>query len=134
MNSSSTQDELIENSKLKVFQNDIFVFTPKGDLLELPKNATPVDFAYAIHSQIGDKCVAAKINDKLQPLKTILKNGDQIEILTSESSQPSPLWQRFAVTTKVKSQLRRLSRFKKKEEHIISVSYTHLTLPTKRIV
>jgi len=119
MNSSSSQDELIQNSKLKVFQNDIFVFTPKGDLIELPKNATPVDFAYAIHSQIGDKCVAAKINDKLQPLKTILKNGDQIEIVTSETSQPSPLWQRFAVTTKVKSQLRRFFRFKKKEEHII---------------
>ncbi len=119
MNSSVSQDELIQNSKLKVFQNDIFVFTPKGDLLELPKNATPVDFAYAIHSQIGDKCVAAKINDKLQPLKTILKNGDQVEILTSESSQPSPLWQRFAVTTKVKSQLRRLSRYKKRDEHII---------------
>ncbi len=119
MNSSVSQDELIQNSKLKVFQNDIFVFTPKGDLIELPKNATPVDFAYTIHSQIGDKCVAAKINDKLQPLKTLLKNGDQIEIITSESSQPSPLWQRFAVTTKVKSQLRRFFRFKKKEEHII---------------
>ena len=119
MNSSVSQDELIQNSKLKVFQNDIFVFTPKGDLIELPKNATPIDFAYAIHSQVGDKCVAAKINDKLQPLKTILKNGDQIEIITSESSQPSPLWQRFAVTTKVKSQLRRFFRFKKKEEHII---------------
>ena len=119
MNSSLSQDELIQNSKLKVFQNDIFVFTPKGDLIELPKNATPIDFAYAIHSQIGDKCVAAKVNDKLQPLKTILNNGDQIEIITSESSQPSPLWQRFAVTTKVKSQLRRFFRFKKKEEYII---------------
>ncbi len=119
MNSSASQDELIQNSKLKVFQNDIYVFTPKGDLIELPKNATPIDFAYAIHSQIGDKCVAAKINDKLQPLKTILKNGDQIEIITSESSQPSPLWERFAVSTKVKSQLRRFFRFKKKEEHII---------------
>ncbi len=119
MNSSVSQDELIQNSKLKVFQNDIFVFTPKGDLIELPKNATPIDFAYAIHSQIGDKCVAAKINDKLQPLKTMLKNGDQIEIITSETSQPSPLWQRFAVTTKVKSQLRRFFRFKKREEHII---------------
>ncbi len=119
MNSAVTQDELIKNSKLKVFQNDIYVFTPKGDLIELPKNATPVDFAYAIHSQIGDQCVAAKINEKLQPLKTILKNGDQIEIITSKSSQPSPLWQRFAVTTKVKSQLRRFFKFKKKEEHII---------------
>ena len=97
MNSSTTQDELIENSKLKVFQNDIYVFSPKGDIIELPKNATPIDFAYAIHSQVGDKCIAAKINEKLQPLKTILNNGDQIEIITSENSQPSPLWERFAV-------------------------------------
>ncbi len=118
MNTSSSQDELIENSKLKVFQNDIYVFTPKGDVIELPKNATSIDFAYSIHSQVGDKCVAAKINEKLQPLKTILKNGDQIEIITSETSQPSPLWQRFAVTTKVKSQLRRFFRSKKKDEYI----------------
>ena len=119
MNASSTQDELIENSKLKVFQNDIYVFTPKGDVIELPKNATPIDFAYAVHTQIGDRCVACKINEKLQPLKTVLKNGDQIEIITSENSQPSPLWSRFAVTTKVKSQLRRFIRSKKKDEHKI---------------
>ncbi len=119
MNASNSQDELIENSKLKVFQNDIYVFSPKGDVIELPKNATPVDFAYAIHSQVGDKCVAAKINEKLQPLKTLLKNGDQIEIITSEASQPSPLWERFAVTTKVKSQLRRFFKSKKKDEYIL---------------
>ena len=119
MNSSTNQDELIENSKLKVFQNDIYVFTPKGDLIDLPKNATAIDFAYAIHTHVGDKCVGVKINEKLQPLKTILNNGDQIEILTSEESQPSPLWQRFAVTSKVKSQLRRFFRSKKKDEHII---------------
>ncbi len=119
MNSSTNQDELIENSKLKVFQNDIYVFTPKGDVIDLPKNATAVDFAYAIHTQVGDKCVGVKINEKLQPLKTILNSGDQIEILTSEESQPSPLWQRFAVTSKVKSQLRRFFRSKKKDEHIL---------------
>ena len=119
MNTSSNQDELIENSKMKLFQDDIYVFTPKGDVIELPKKATPVDFAYAIHTQVGDQCVAAKINEKLQPLKTILKNGDQIEIITSEESQPSPLWERFAVTTKVKSQIRRFFRSKKREEYII---------------
>ena len=118
MNSSINQDELIENSKINVFQDDIYVFTPKGDVIELPKNATPVDFAYSIHSQVGDKCVGAKVNGKLQPLKTILKNGDQIQILTSEESQPSPLWQRFAVTSKVKSQVRRFFRTKKRDEHI----------------
>tara|TARA_Y100001970_G_scaffold88509_1_gene111717 strand:- start:6170 stop:8293 length:2124 start_codon:yes stop_codon:yes gene_type:complete len=119
MNTSMNQDELIENSKMKLFQDDIYVFTPKGDVIELPKNATPIDFAYAIHSQIGDKCVAAKINEKLQPLKTFLKNGDQIEIITSEESQPSPLWERFAATTKVKSQIRRFFRSKKRDEHIL---------------
>ena len=119
MNSSTNQDELIENSKLKVFQNDIYVFTPKGDVIDLPKNATAIDFAYSIHTQVGDKCVAAKINEKLQPLKTKLNNGDQIEIITSEESQPSPLWQRFAVTSKVKSQLRRFFRSKKKDEYVL---------------
>ena len=107
MNSSANQDELIENSKIDVFNDEIYVFTPKGDLIELPISATPIDFAYAIHTQIGDRCVGAKINEKLQPLKTVLKNGDQIEIITSEESQPSPLWERFAVTSKVKSQIRR---------------------------
>ena len=102
MNSSLSQDELIENSKISVFNDQIYVFTPKGDLIELPVNSTPIDFAYSIHSQIGDKCVGAKINEKLQPLKTRLNNGDQIEIITSEESQPSPLWERFAATSKVK--------------------------------
>jgi len=119
MNSSANQDELIENSKISVFKDEIYVFTPKGDLIELPKKATPIDFAYAIHTQIGDKCVGAKINEKLQPLKTVLKNGDQIEIITSEESQPSPLWERFAVTTKVKSQIRRFFRSKKRDEYIL---------------
>ena len=119
MNTSSSQDELIENSKIKLFEDNIYVFSPKGDVLELPKNATPVDFAYSIHSEIGDKCVASKINGKLQPLKSILKNGDQIEILTSDDSQPSPLWERFAVTSKVKSQIRKFMRSKKKDEYEI---------------
>ncbi len=119
MNSSANQDELIENSKISVFNDEIYVFTPKGDLIELPTNATPIDFAYAIHSQVGDKCVGVKINEKPQPLKTILKNGDQIEIITSEESQPSPLWERFAVTTKVKSQIRRFFRSKKRDEYIL---------------
>ena len=119
MNQSNNQDELIENSKIKLFQDSIYVFSPKGDLIELPINATPVDFAYSIHSEIGDKCVASKINGNLQPLKSILKNGDQVEILTSSDSQPSPLWERFAVTSKVKSQIRKFMRSKKRDEYII---------------
>ena len=119
MNESLNQDELIENSKIKLFQDSIYVFSPKGDVVELPVNSTPVDFAYSIHSEIGDKCVASKINGNLQPLKSILKNGDQVEILTSKESQPSPLWERFVTTSKVKSQIRKFMRSKKRDEHII---------------
>ena len=118
MDNSMSQDELIENSKIKLFQENIYVFSPKGDVIELPKNATSIDFAYSIHSEIGDKCVATKINGKLQPLKMKLKNGDQVEILTSDNSQPSILWEGFAVTSKVKSQLRKFVRSKKIDEHI----------------
>ena len=118
MNNSTNQDELIENSKIQLFRDHIYVFTPKGDVIELPKNATPIDFAYAIHSEVGDKCAAAKINEKSQPLKTVLKNGDQIEIITSDKSQPSPIWERFAVTSKVKSHIRRFFRSKKRDEYI----------------
>ena len=118
MNNSTNQDELIENSKIQLFRDHIYVFTPKGDVIELPKNATPIDFAYAIHSEVGDKCAAAKINEKSQPLKTVLKNGDQIEIITSDQSQPSPIWERFAVTSKVKSHIRRFFRSKKRDEYI----------------
>jgi len=85
----------------------------------LPKNSTPVDFAYSVHTEIGDKCVASKINGNLQPLKSILKNGDQVEILTSKESQPSPLWERFVTTSRVKSQIRRFIRSKKKKEYIL---------------
>ena len=119
MNESTNQDELIENSKIKLFEDSIYVFSPKGDIIELPKNSTPVDFAYSIHSEIGDKCVASKINGNLQPLKSKLKNGDQVDILTSKESQPSPLWERFAATSKVKSQIRRFMRSKKRDEYIL---------------
>ena len=86
MESSSSQDELIENSKIKLFKDNLYVFSPKGDVIELPSKATPVDFAYSIHSEIGDRCVGCKINGKLQPLKTQLKNGDQVEIITSSNA------------------------------------------------
>lgn len=119
MNNSTSQDELIENSKIKLFQDSIYVFSPKGDVIELPKNATSIDFAYSIHTEIGDKCAGTKINGKLQPLKTILNNGDQVEIITSDESGPSPLWERFTVTSKVKSQVRKFLRSKKRDEHII---------------
>ncbi|PPR46497.1 MAG: GTP pyrophosphokinase rsh [Alphaproteobacteria bacterium MarineAlpha5_Bin9] len=118
MENSSSQEELIENSKIKLFQNNVYVFSPKGDIFELPKNATPIDFAYSIHSEIGDKCVGSRINGKPRPLKTILINGDQVEIITSKGATPSPLWERMAVTSRVKSQIRKFMRSKKYYEHV----------------
>ena len=118
LENSSSQEELIQNSKINLFQDHIYVFSPKGDVFELPNNATPIDFAYSIHSEIGDKCVGCKINGKSHPLKTSLNNGDQVEIITSFNASPSPLWERIAVTSKVKSQLRKFMRSKKRNEHI----------------
>ena len=117
LENSSSQEELIENSKIKLFQDHIYVFSPKGDVFELPYNASSIDFAYSIHSEVGDKCVGCKINGKAQPLKTILKNGDQVEIITSLNANPSMLWERIAVTSKVKSHLRKFMKSKKKNEH-----------------
>ena len=85
---ASGPEEFLEHTKLEMFQDQVFVFTPKGDLIALPRGATPVDFAYAVHSQIGDTCVGAKINGRLLPLRTELVNGDQVEIVTSKAQNP----------------------------------------------
>src|SRR5882724_4987003 len=96
-------EEFLEHTKLEMFQDQVFCFTPKGDLIALPRGATPVDFAYAVHSQIGDTCVGAKINGRLLPLRTELANGDQVEIVTSKAQTPSPTWERFVVTGKARA-------------------------------
>ncbi|CAG0909060.1 unnamed protein product, partial [Cyprideis torosa] len=83
-------EDFLENTKLELFQDKVFVFSPKGDLIELPNGATPVDFAYAVHSGVGDKCVGAKVNGRIAPLNTKLVNGDQVDIITSKTQTPSP--------------------------------------------
>src|SRR5579885_2031126 len=97
---ASGPEEFLEHTKLEMFQDQVFCFTPKGDLFALPRGATPVDFAYAVHSEIGDTTVGAKINGRLAPLRTPLQNGDQVEIVTSKAQTPSPTWERFVVTGK----------------------------------
>jgi len=99
--------QLLESFRLNLYQEEIYVFTPKGDLKILPKGSTPVDFAYAIHSGIGDHCLAAKANGKLITLDTKLRSGDQVEILTSKAQTPNPDWEKFVVTHKAKSRIRR---------------------------
>ncbi len=112
-------EEFLENTKLEMYNDQVFCFTPKGDLIGLPVNSTPVDFAYAVHSSVGDTCVGAKINGEIRPLRTVLQNGDQVEILTSKAQHPSTEWERFVVTGKAKAAIRRYVRAYKRDQFII---------------
>jgi GTP diphosphokinase / guanosine-3',5'-bis(diphosphate) 3'-diphosphatase len=111
-------EDFWENTKLELFQDQVFVFSPKGDLTELPNGATPIDFAYAVHSDIGNKCVGAKINGRIAPLNTRLANGDQVEIITSKTQAPSPTWERFVVTGKARSHIRKYIRNQQRGEYV----------------
>jgi GTP pyrophosphokinase len=114
---NSTPDEFLENTKLELYQDQVFCFTPKGQLIQLPRGATPVDFAYAVHSQVGDTCVGAKINGRLLPLRHELQNGDQVEIMTSRGGTPSPQWERFVVTGKARARIRRFVQQQQRQVH-----------------
>ncbi len=111
-------EDFLENTKLELFQDQVFCFSPKGDLIELPSSSTPVDFAYAVHSGVGDRCVGAKINGRIVPLNTKLQNGDQVEIITSKTQTPSPMWERFVVTGKARSHIRRFIRLQQRTEYV----------------
>ena len=107
LDNSGAPDEFLENTKLELYQDQVFCFTPKGQLIQLPRGATPIDFAYAVHSQVGDTCVGAKINGRLMPLRHNLQNGDQVEIMTARGGTPSPSWERWVVTGKARARIRR---------------------------
>ena len=111
-------EEFLEHTKMEMFQDQVFCFTPKGKLIALPRGATPIDFAYAVHSQVGDTCVGAKINGRMLPLRTQLSNGDQVEIITSKAQTPSPTWERFVVTGKAKAAIRRFIRIRQREQYL----------------
>jgi GTP pyrophosphokinase len=113
---ASNPEEFLEHTKLEMFQDQVFCFTPKGDLIQLPRGATPIDFAYAVHSEIGDHATAVKINGRQMPLRTILNNGDQVDIITSKSQNPSPTWERFVVTGKARSRIRRFIRLQQRQQ------------------
>ena len=114
---ASGPEEFLEHTKLEMFQDQVFCFTPRGDLINLPHGATPVDFAYAVHSEVGDRCVGAKINGRMMPLRTQLRNGDQVEVITSKAQTPSPTWERFVVTGKARSRIRRFVRLQERDEY-----------------
>ncbi|GAB6967930.1 bifunctional (p)ppGpp synthetase/guanosine-3',5'-bis(diphosphate) 3'-pyrophosphohydrolase [Komagataeibacter kakiaceti JCM 25156] len=117
---SAAPDEFLENTKLELYQDQVFCFTPKGQLISLPRGATPVDFAYAVHSQVGDTCVGARINGRLMPLRHELQNGDQVEIMTARGGTPSPSWERFVVTGKARARIRRHVALQQREAHLES--------------
>ncbi len=107
LDNSQAADDFLENTKLELYQDQVFCFTPKGQLIQLPRGATSVDFAYAVHSVVGDTCVGAKVNGRLMPLRHELQNGDQVEVMTARGGTPSPAWERFVVTGKARARVRR---------------------------
>ncbi|MCR9219701.1 MAG: bifunctional (p)ppGpp synthetase/guanosine-3',5'-bis(diphosphate) 3'-pyrophosphohydrolase [Alphaproteobacteria bacterium] len=111
-------EDFLEHTKMEMFSDQVFVFTPKGDLFALPRGSTPVDFAYAVHTDIGDRCTAARINGRIMPLRTQLRNGDQVEVVTSKAQTPSPSWESFVVTGKARACIRRFVRSQQREQYL----------------
>jgi guanosine-3',5'-bis(diphosphate) 3'-pyrophosphohydrolase len=110
--------ELMENIKVDLFPDKVYVFTPKGKIVSLPRGATPIDFAYSIHTDVGNRCVAVRINGDVQPLRTELRNGDVIEIVTGPVARPNPSWLGFVRTGRARAEIRHFLRTMKREESI----------------
>ena len=115
---ASGPEEFLEHTKLEMYQDQVFCFTPAGELIALPRGATPVDFAYAVHSEVGDRCVGVRINGRVMPLRTQLNNGDQVEIVTSKTGTPTPAWEGIVVTGKARARIRRFVRSERREEFL----------------
>ena len=115
---SSDPREFMHLLKIDLFSDEIFVFTPNGDLVQLPVNATPIDFAFSVHTEVGLHCIGAKVDHKVVPLNTLLKNGDTVEVLTSKSQNPSYGWLKFVVTSKARNHINRFLRKATREESI----------------
>lgn len=116
---SASPEEFYESLKLDLYSGQVFVFTPRGDVMSLPEGATTVDFAYAVHSEVGNKCVGAKVNNKIVPLETKLQTGDYVDIITSSTSKgPSHDWLRFVKTASAKNKIRAFFKHAMKDENI----------------
>jgi GTP pyrophosphokinase len=113
-----TPEEFLEHTKLEMFQDQVFCFSPKGDLIALPRGATPIDFAYAVHTDIGDTCIGCRVNSRHVPLHTQLSTGDQVEIIRSKTQTPSPTWESIVVTGKARSAIRRFIRQKERDQYV----------------
>jgi RelA/SpoT family (p)ppGpp synthetase len=106
MQEGGNPEEFIESVKVDLFPDKVYVFTPRGEILRLPRGATVVDFAYAVHTDIGNRCVAAKVDRRLTPLRTVLRNGQTVYIITAKGARPNPAWVNFVVTAKARSGIR----------------------------
>jgi len=115
---SRNPSEVLDSLKRELFSEEVFVFTPQGDLLVLPRGATPLDFAYYIHTEIGNHCAGAKVNGRLVPLNYKLRSGDQVEIITSPHKRPSPDWLKFVVTSKAKTRIKHYLKQIEKERFL----------------
>lgn len=110
--------EFIENVKIDLYPDEVYIFTPKGKIIELPKGATPVDFAYAIHTDVGNSCIACKIDKQFSPLSTPLSNGKTVEIITAPGAKPNPAWLSYVVTGKARSNIRNFVKNIRQDEAV----------------
>jgi GTP diphosphokinase / guanosine-3',5'-bis(diphosphate) 3'-diphosphatase len=130
LTTGASAEDFLEYTKLELFQDQVFCFTPRGRLIALPRGATPIDFAYALHTEIGDTCVGAKINGAIMPLVTQLRSGDEVEIIRDQNHLPPSNWETIAATGKARSAIRRAVRLAAQQrahalgEHVLSVSVT----------
>ncbi|MCL2829673.1 MAG: bifunctional (p)ppGpp synthetase/guanosine-3',5'-bis(diphosphate) 3'-pyrophosphohydrolase [Betaproteobacteria bacterium] len=108
--------EFLEHVKIDLFPNEVYVFTPKGKIMELPRGATAIDFAYSVHTDIGNHCIAARINNELMPLRTELKNGDQVEVITAPYATPNPVWLSYVKTGHARGRIRHFLKTMQQEE------------------
>jgi len=112
----ASAEEVLESVKVDLFPDKVYVFTPKGDIMRMPRGATCVDFAYSVHTDVGNRCVAAKIDRRLVPLRTVLRNGQTVEIITARGAQPNPVWANFVVTAKARAAIRQYLKGLKRGE------------------
>jgi RelA/SpoT family (p)ppGpp synthetase len=134
-----SSEEFLESVKVDLFPDKVYVFTPKGKILRLPTGATTVDFAYAIHTDIGNRCVAAKVDRRLVPLRTPLRNGQTVEIITAKGAKPNPSWSTFLVTAKARAAIRQYLKNLKKGDalelgkRLLSLALEEFSLNLKKI-
>ena len=118
LESSEGSEDFLEHSKLEMFNDYIYCFSPKGDITNLPVGATVIDFAYSVHSDVGNHCAAAKVNGNMVPLRSVLNNGDEVEIITKEKQHPNANWEKIAITGKAKTNIRKFLRNFEQEKYI----------------